>query len=172
LEGKVTFAPGTRTTHVAITTLAQLPSGPGSKPANAGDQFKQILAYVPTEAVTMYVGLSALVTDRIKDTTQQNTFSLWIFWIGLVTAAALVFVANKQSTTKRPMRSLLWRAFAAATGFFVWTLALGNYTPLQALYQSPELLKTVGAAGVIFVPVAFQILGVFIEDNASADSGS
>lgn len=153
---------------MSLTALAQQETGAANAPSTAGDEFKQMLAYVPTEMVTLYVSLTALISASAVSDKYPWMFGISI--VCLVGSAVWVIVANLQSTTKAPPMALYYRVVAAILAFAAWAYILG-YAIRPAFKAMPEYSLTASLIAVI-VPFALSYVGKAVNWKAPPRSES
>jgi hypothetical protein len=146
---------------MALTTLAQM--SPSAPPDNNGDRLKQILAYVPTEIVTIYTALSAAIGGLALAQSQKDGILESTSLICAALAPIWVYIGSTQSSTKVPLVSLVWRMFAALMAFAVWAIALGGFSKSDLLGIPPDVLKAFAGALIVVVPIILQTIGSLVD---------
>jgi hypothetical protein len=119
------------------------PAAPAETPQPTGvpaTVVGQLVRWIPTETITLYVAYLALLTPITAEAGRRicDTGDFTGRWVGLVVFEVvtvlfvlLIYVAKLRGT-KQPFRWPLWEMAAAAVAFAAWALALPD-TPLQSI---------------------------------------
>ncbi len=132
--------------------------GPGALPGLPSSLSQQILAYIPSEIITVYVmvmgTLTGSVTGNATAATAQTSATL--FWVCLV-GSPLWVLATYLVTCKTPSPRgwPYWSMAAAAVAFLVWSIAFGNTYIISKLAIS----SAVGSILVIFSAPVLSVVG-------------
>ena len=171
-------------TTAAATTAAAVASG--ASPADAIQQGQQAVApadiggvspsplaqlvkYIPTETIALYVAVQAALGDLVaptgKSIADANFTSRWI-WVGIMFAitavltTALSYRSQKNVNAAAPFRMPYFDVSAACVAFLVWALSLPS-TPLRDFngynYNAWDTVIILG--GTVSIATAAYVLG-------------
>ncbi len=118
----------------------------GSSTASLGDQ---LLAYIPSEVLAIYVASMGVLTGTVAGTNSAADLNdaIWVFWICVCLAPLWVLASYILSgSTLDPKRFPYWSMTASVIAFVIWAIALGN----PWLRQNLGVTDHVGALLVIF----------------------
>jgi hypothetical protein len=158
---------------MALTNLAQLPANANP---NAGDQFKQVLAYVPSEVVALYVSGDAwlrsldLGPDKAFADPLRVNLGYCIIGISALLVPAIILIANSKSkcNVKKPI--LAWRVFAGLISFAIWVGALVGKSAVTFPGVPAVVISAAAGLGLIVAPIVLQQIGSLFDGNSSAGS--
>jgi hypothetical protein len=144
-----------------VTTYAELkagqprgPSGTNPDEAKGRKALARVTAFVPTEAISTYVAVLALLTPK----------SGWGRWTLLGVIAIITVVICwyfwKRSTTALPTKALVWSIVFALIGLAAWASAL----PDSPFFSIHGYTTVIGGAAIILlasvIPKVAEIVGV------------
>jgi hypothetical protein len=148
---------GVEAAKAATSTTASVPSGP----------LNEIVKYVPTETVTLYIALQAALgnlsipsSGRLSD---ADFTSRWIWlWVMLAVTVllALGLSYRSQRDANKDFKVPLFEMFASAAAFLVWAFSLPS-TPLRDIdgYDYNAWNSFIILAGTVAIAVVAYILG-------------
>jgi hypothetical protein len=132
----------------------------------------QLVRWIPTETITLYVAYLALLTPITAVTGKKlcDSGDFTSRWVGVVVfdVVTLVFVllvyVAKLRTTKQPFRWPLWEILASMVAFLAWSLALPD-TPLRNLCgYKVEIGGFLVLVTTILITVVADALGRNVKD--------
>jgi hypothetical protein len=140
----------------------------------------QLVKYVPTETITLYVATQAALGDLIAPTGRQisdaNFTSRWIwmwimFVITLVLTTALSYRSQKNANKAARFRMPYFDVSAAGASFLVWALSLPS-TPLRDFsgynYNAWDTVIILG--GTVGIATVAYVLGKTVSWQKVVDS--
>ena len=135
----------------------------------ASSPLAQLIKYVPTETITLYVAVQAALGDLAapngKSISDANFTSRWawmwiMFGITVLLTTALSYRSQKNANQTAPFRMPYFDVSAAGAAFLVWALSLPS-TPLRDFsgynYNAWDTVIILG--GTITIATAAYVLG-------------
>jgi hypothetical protein len=146
---------------------------PAAAPADTGgvaaSPLAQLVKYIPTETITLYVAVQAALGDLAapqgQSVSDANFTGRWIwmwlmFGITVVLTTALSYRSQKNANQAAPFKLPYFDVLAAGAAFLVWALALPS-TPLRDFsgynYNAWDTVIILG--GTITIATAAYVLG-------------
>jgi len=119
----------TAATTRPTTTPPQVPPGkpPAAAPATVDTAFNVLFGYIPTEVLTLYVAVLAVVQQEGK-VTRTDWVAFWIFLFATPVIVWLVYAAKLKTVQKTlPLNFSawpVWEMFVATAAYTAWAFAL------------------------------------------------
>jgi hypothetical protein len=142
----------------------------GAEQASASSSpLSQLMKYVPTETITLYVAIQAALGDvTLPDSgniSDADFTSRWIWMyvmlgVTILLATGLSYRSQKNASPTTKFRFPLFEVTAAAAAFVVWALSLPS-TPLRDIdgYDYTAWSSVIILAGTVAVATAAYVLG-------------
>jgi hypothetical protein len=172
LTPSVTPAPNV----VKEATNAAAPTASAASPS----PLAQLVKYVPTETITLYVAVQAALGDLTaptgKSISDADFTSRWVwmwimFGITLVLTTALSYRSQKNANKTAPFRMPYFDISAAGAAFLVWALSLPS-TPLRDIsgynYNAWDTVIILG--GTVGIATAAYVMGKTVSWQKVVDS--
>jgi uncharacterized membrane protein len=140
----------------------------------------QLVKYIPTETITLYVAVQAALGDLVapkgKSIADADFASRWtwmwiMFAITAVLTTALSYRSQKNANESAPFRVPYFDVLAAGAAFLVWALSLPS-TPLRDFsgynYNAWDTVIILG--GTVAIATAAYVLGKNVSWQKVVDS--
>jgi hypothetical protein len=153
---------------------------PPDAAASSPSPLAQLVKYVPTETITLYVAVQAALGDLVapkgKSISDANFTSRWVwmwimFGITLALTTALSYRSQKNANKTAPFRMPYFDVAAAGAAFLVWALSLPS-TPLRDIsgynYNAWDTVIILG--GTVGIATAAYVMGQTVSWQKVVDS--
>ena len=161
-------AAGSTPEAAAAAGTAAAETAAPTKPSVGASALTQLVKYIPTETLTLYVAVEAALGDlapRNGQLCQADFRARWWWVCGLAAATALLalglgFRSQKQLDPSGRFKPPLVEIIAATAAFIVWALSL-NSTPLRDFcgYSVTAWNPVVLLSGTIVIATAAYVFG-------------
>lgn len=158
LDRKVPKAPGGDRTLEGLDRTAAAQHGAAGEQGAVTKALDVVMAYIPTEILTLYVAVTAAMTSKTAEL-KQTLF--YVFLVATPIVVWTIFAGKFRPIQKRlplsPSEWPKWEMAAAAIAFIAWALALPEppFTIDSGLASIGVLVVSVvlGLAALVFKPL-------------------
>ena len=163
----------------APSVVPATPAGPDAT-ATSPSPLAQLVKYVPTETITLYIAIQAALGDLVapqgKSISDADFTGRWVwmwvmFGITVLLTTALSYRSQKNANKTAPFRMPYFDVVASGAAFLVWALSLPS-TPLRDFsgynYSAWDTVIILG--GTVGIATVAWVLGKTVSWQKVVDS--